>query len=76
MGEYPTSGIERDPARATDETIVIPGHGPIGNKSQLIIFGNARGGTPLMQFSSDGRDRFAVENSRLAGRRRPNMDFI
>jgi uncharacterized protein (DUF302 family) len=49
MGEYPTSGIERDPARATDETIVIPGHGPIGNKSQLIIFGNARGGTPLMQ---------------------------
>ena len=29
---------EENVARATDETIVIPGHGPIGNKSQLIEF--------------------------------------
>jgi glyoxylase-like metal-dependent hydrolase (beta-lactamase superfamily II) len=29
---------EANVARASDETIVIPGHGPIGNKSQLIEF--------------------------------------
>ena len=29
---------EENVARATDETIVIPGHGPIGNKSHLIEF--------------------------------------
>jgi glyoxylase-like metal-dependent hydrolase (beta-lactamase superfamily II) len=29
---------EANVARATDKTIVIPGHGPIGNKSQLIEF--------------------------------------
>ncbi len=29
---------EANVARVTDETIVIPGHGPIGNKSQLIEF--------------------------------------
>jgi glyoxylase-like metal-dependent hydrolase (beta-lactamase superfamily II) len=50
-GEYPfidysTGGsidgmiraAEANVARATDKTIVIPGHGPIGNKSQLIEF--------------------------------------
>ena len=29
---------EANVARVTDKTIVIPGHGPIGNKSQLIEF--------------------------------------
>jgi glyoxylase-like metal-dependent hydrolase (beta-lactamase superfamily II) len=29
---------EENVARVTDETIVIPGHGPIGNKSHLIEF--------------------------------------
>ena len=29
---------EANVARATDKTIVIPGHGPIGNKSHLIEF--------------------------------------
>jgi glyoxylase-like metal-dependent hydrolase (beta-lactamase superfamily II) len=29
---------EANVARATDKTIVIPGHGPMGNKSQLIKF--------------------------------------
>ena len=29
---------EENVARVTDKTIVIPGHGPIGNKSQLIEF--------------------------------------
>ena len=29
---------EANVARATDKTIVIPGHGPIGNKAQLIEF--------------------------------------
>ena len=29
---------EANVARATDNTIVIAGHGPIGNKSQLIEF--------------------------------------
>jgi len=29
---------EANVARVTDETIVIPGHGPIGNKSQLVEF--------------------------------------
>jgi glyoxylase-like metal-dependent hydrolase (beta-lactamase superfamily II) len=29
---------EANVARATEKTIVIPGHGPIGNKSQLIEF--------------------------------------
>ena len=29
---------EANVARVTDETIVIPGHGPIGDKSQLIEF--------------------------------------
>jgi len=31
---------EANVARVTDKTIVIPGHGPIGNKSQLIEYGN------------------------------------
>jgi glyoxylase-like metal-dependent hydrolase (beta-lactamase superfamily II) len=29
---------EANVARVTDKTIVIPGHGPIGNKSQLVEF--------------------------------------
>ena len=29
---------EANVARVTDKTIVVPGHGPIGNKSQLIGF--------------------------------------
>ena len=29
---------EANVARVTDKTIVIPGHGPVGNKSQLIEF--------------------------------------
>jgi hypothetical protein len=29
---------EANVARVTDKTIVIPGHGPIGNRSQLIEF--------------------------------------
>ena len=29
---------EANIARVSDKTIVIPGHGPIGNKSQLIEF--------------------------------------
>jgi hypothetical protein len=29
---------ETNVAKVTDKTIVIPGHGPIGNKSQLIEF--------------------------------------
>jgi len=44
--DYSTSGsidgmiraAEANVARATDETIVIPGHGPIGDKSQLVEF--------------------------------------
>jgi hypothetical protein len=31
---------EANVARVTDKTIVIPGHGPIGNKSQLVGFRN------------------------------------
>jgi hypothetical protein len=29
---------EANVARANDKTIVIPGHGPVGNKSQLVEF--------------------------------------
>lgn len=29
---------EANVAKVTDKTIVIPGHGPIGNKSQLVEF--------------------------------------
>ena len=44
--------------------------------TELIIFGNARGGTPLMQSVADNRNRSAVEGTGLAGRSRQNMDFI
>jgi len=30
--------VEANVANTNDETIVIPGHGPIGNKSQLVEF--------------------------------------
>jgi glyoxylase-like metal-dependent hydrolase (beta-lactamase superfamily II) len=44
--DYSTAGsidgmirvAEANVARVTDKTIVIPGHGPIGNKSQLVEF--------------------------------------
>lgn len=43
--------------------------------TELIIFGNARGGTSHA-VSTDNRNRSAVEGTRLGGRGRQNMDFI
>jgi uncharacterized protein (DUF302 family) len=43
--------------------------------TELIIFGNARGGTPHA-VSADNRNRSAVEGTHLGGRSRQNVDFI
>ena len=44
--------------------------------TELLIFGNARGGTPLMQAVQDDRNRFAVKGARVAGRIRDHMAFL
>jgi hypothetical protein len=33
-----TCAADANVATATDKTVVIPGHGPVGNKSQLVEF--------------------------------------
>ena len=44
--------------------------------TELIIFGNARGGTPSHAVSTDNGNRSAFESAGVAGRSRQNMDFI
>ena len=44
--------------------------------TELMIFGNARGGTPSHAIGPDNRNRSAIESTRLAGRRRQDVDFI
>ena len=44
--------------------------------TELIIFGNARGGTPSHAVRTDSRNRPALESARLGRRRRQNMAFI